>query len=287
MRTAYVANGNRRPRIVLGPCVRDDNVNVVFHEAAHAHLQHLKITGSVLENVRPVEALDDEFYKLMQNNLNYYLSVNNIEKDGKPLAQVMDATSDRKAWFAMRYNEEKMYSNSPLERFSNLYGTEAERAFRRVSGQLTERGARDVAMFLDSTMFFQGVEKPMTALGKPNAAVSVENGIRLTYSASEKGVAADELLKGIEQRFAGMDEALKKQLNIQKSVSGEVSITIPQSYDFRQKFAQFKATTQLPPPPPVISQELTEEPKKTPCEMTAEPNGEIKGEQQKNLQKIP
>ena len=75
VRTAYVANGNRRPRIVLGPCVRDDNVNVVFHEAAHAHLQHLKITGSVLENVRPVEALDDEFYKLMQNNLNYYISI--------------------------------------------------------------------------------------------------------------------------------------------------------------------------------------------------------------------
>ncbi|MBO5039317.1 MAG: hypothetical protein J6C85_07700, partial [Alphaproteobacteria bacterium] len=220
----------------------DGNVSVAFHEYAHIYKQARNPLQKELaeKGILAHPELGKNFHKLMEKNGEYYIS-------GKMIQSLIDDLRFKgfpRNKCRVIFNN---YHKQPSERYSNLYGAEAERSFRRVSGQLTERGAMDVSSFLGNTVIFQGLDKPPVMLGKPKEAASVEKGICLTYSASDKGVAAEDLLKGVEQRFAGMDEGLKKQLKIQKNMFGDVKITVPNDYSFRQGFLKFRST-----PPPLL-----------------------------------
>lgn len=281
--TAYAANGSEKPKIVLGKLMRDDNINVLFHEAAHAHLQHYKNLDG-MQDVMPTNWLDEDFHKLLQNNSDYYISGEMVEKDGRNIMEIMkDPLIDRKLQRSVFLNELTMYSNEPMERFSRLYGTEAERGFRHLTGQTSERNAMRVLQILNAAPM-SAVPPPVPVdlsdplapkmLAQPQrplrdmllSARHTEDGILLSFNAAD--VPSEEILKTVQNRFAWADDDLKKALNIHlktcdaPGAKGCVEVTIPRNYEFGVKLDKFLATP--PPPPPLPPLPLTAKEKVTP-----------------------
>lgn len=225
---------------------KDDIIRVAFHESAHAHLQ----TSSplqiqlLLDGVTARPELGHDFHELMGWNFQYYVSPERAQRGITGDLYNIFSHSEVKSISKKAFNG---YHKQPAERYSEIFGIEAERAFRKASGQKSERTVMLVANNLENTLLTNPVNGQVTKLGTPNEVFYRNDGthLRYTFYDSELNNVA---LQSIKQRFVNADEALKKQLNIQSDVFGNIDVCVPTTYTFKRDFLNFvQASSSLPP----------------------------------------
>ena len=221
--------------LLLNPTLlREDAVHIGFHESAHLHLQnsHLSQQNMMKEGIVSVEGFSDDFYKLMQKNGEYYISPERARKEiSDDLYNYFDVSEVRR----INIEAHNSYHKQPRERFSELYGIEAERMYRRATGNYSERNA----------LILNYVVSGLPMVGEPKSVMKTEDGINLYYKADN--VSSDDMLKTINDRFILADDDFKKMLNIEKTFDGSVKIEVPRGWDFRTKLNKFLATSPLLP----------------------------------------
>ena len=222
------SNYDGNPRIRLGAAWMDAMLGVMFHESAHAHLQNSSIYQQKMlkEGQLPLkkysQELDRDFYELMRYNTSFYLSWD------KGDVYVQSLLADKVNMTAKEVADKKTeafngYKKQPNERFSNVFGIEAEREFRREHNQYSERNAAWVRDYLE----------PL--LGTPVSSEYVDGGnIRMEYKSS-LGVNNSELIRRYNYLMDGADENLLKDMNMREQ-DGKVVITVPREYSFRKRF---------------------------------------------------
>lgn len=241
--------------IINSKRVADEGIHVSFHEAAHLHMQNGGIgqrEGMSKHGIRAVDMLDEDFYKLMEKNQDYYISPRTQDEINELYSalEVCDEKTARK----IRVRDYNRYHKQPIERYSEIYGIEAERAYRQTSGRLTERTAMKVADYIAGTEGMPPLsDGTITNIGRPEEVKYTEKGIELTYKSYD--TEPEKLEKAIKAKFARADEKILQDMNIKTSkLFGEVKLTIPNSYDFTSRYNKFAAT---PPPPPIINTAAT------------------------------
>ncbi|MBP5353357.1 MAG: hypothetical protein J6Y91_06330, partial [Alphaproteobacteria bacterium] len=145
---------SRYPLEIIQPTIYygfggDSFAELMFHESAHAYLQ----TGTAMQEkladrgIYPLAEMDRDFYRLMRYNYTFYLpsegvvkSLRNYFKRDNGLQKYDDAAMFMKG-----------YQRQPVEKYSYIYGMEAERAYRRDKKQLSERGALSMLQVLGVT----------------------------------------------------------------------------------------------------------------------------------------
>jgi len=141
----YTSNSKGTPQINIARIDKygDMRWGTMFHEAAHAHLQSKKSEfGEEIAKVKPVETFDDDFAQLLNNNNDFYFDSDMYIKVVKKykigtILYCMGKTSGKLA--KKMLSTIAPYRRQPVEYFAHFYGYIAERSFRRVSGQYTER----------------------------------------------------------------------------------------------------------------------------------------------------
>ncbi len=198
----------------------DNTINVSAHEAAHVHFQ----TGNPLQmellqkKILAHPELGDDFAALMMYNNKFYLDSRTIDD-----------------WFTYKSiapldewgKKFRGYSHQPVEKFSEIYGIEVERAYRHASGQISERTALKVCGYIGKT---------------PEAVQYTSKGIEITYRAGlDEDLSGKKLMKELKSKFGGSmaDELDVKLLD---KAGKDVKITIPQDSKFTQKFEKFLAS---------------------------------------------
>jgi hypothetical protein len=184
--------------------VRDEAVMTWFHEAAHAYLQVRSQQQRELwmDDKVALSELGNDFHELMLENNKYYL-------DSDLVANLQKETSVK------RQSGFSMYSRQPVEKYSELFGIMAERAYRRESGYYSERGVMKIAKELRRD------------LGAPQEArYDDDYCIVLRYGQTSKNAqnSTEDILK---YRFSRLDENSKRQLNLHAVEGDCVEITIP------------------------------------------------------------
>lgn len=238
-------------RITLNPKnAKDDIIHVAFHESAHSHLQ----TNSpaqiqlFLSGIMAKPELGKDFHELMAWNCYYYVSSERARR--KYTRNLYDIFSRDE----VRIIVKKMfngYHKQPMERYSEIFGIEAERAFRKASGHKSERAALLVASSLENISFTHPVNGQVTTLGMPTDVCYQADGTHLKYTFYDSQIN-NEALQSIKQRFANADDALKKQFNFQTDVFGNVDVCVPTTYTFKRDFLNFMQTP--PPVPPIVDE---------------------------------
>lgn len=221
-------NYDGKPRIRLGAAWMDAMLKVMFHESAHAHLQNSSTYQQKMleEGLLPLkkysQELDRDFYELMRYNMSFYLSWD------KGDVYVQSLLADKVNMTAKEVADKKKeafngYKKQPNERFSNVFGIEAERVFRREHNQYSERNAALVRNFLE----------PL--LGAPVSSKYVDGNIQIEYKSLLKGIDSKELIRRYNYLMDGADEGLLKEMNM-REFDGKVVITVPRKHSFREPF---------------------------------------------------
>ena len=242
-------------KIALNPNnAKDEIIHTAFHESAHAHLQAgtqkqiMKLLNGEVAN----PALGTDFHTVMGWNGFYYITPERAQRHLDGLSQIF-SYNEMRAINKRLYNS---YHKQPKERYSEIYGIEAERSFRKASGQKSERAAMRVAQSLEGMPVFGTSGGNVATIGKPTELSYKSDGIHLNYEPSEN-ISTDELLKNIEQRFAAADDNLKKQLNIHRNVFGQVDVRVPTTYTFKRNLENFLGTP--PPLPPLTNENIVQD----------------------------
>ncbi|MBO5284601.1 MAG: hypothetical protein J6B00_01855 [Alphaproteobacteria bacterium] len=244
--SGYTCNGKAgEVKIGLNPKeTADHSIRTVFHESAHAYLQgeNPQQALAASRGIIAYPELGENFQELMRRNSQYYLSSSMAKKNAS--REFNRNQSSR--WTTIYDREFNGYHKQPVERYSNLYGVEAERAFRRASGQVSERTADQVADFIEGKklkgrrLYFRD-----NGIGRPQDVRYTSEGIELVYRSD--GNSAVEALGGqIKKQFAGADESLLKDLNISGDLkTGEVKVKVPTTWEFSKKWNKYMASTSL------------------------------------------
>ncbi len=200
---------------------RQDALMVMFHESAHAHLQNATPWQQNLfssDGIKPLEGLSDDFCRLMQFNNDFYIDPTEFPSFKKN-QELLDNAFNHHLPHAeiSRLSREQdilidYYRRQPIEKFSNLYGAEAERSFRQISGQFSERAALNISNQLTYV------------LGKPSNVSHTENGVLLSYKPNSN---ERHLKQKIEQCFHGLDKDILDKINLQQARDGTISFIVP------------------------------------------------------------
>lgn len=250
--------------------LRDGVIYAAAHESAHINLQTQSPMHKQLfnEGIIAHPEMGEDFQKLMKKNGEYYLHPDDI----KMAANHIHLTR----------TEFNGYRKEPMERYSNLYGFEFERAYRRTSGYASERNAMKVADYLGLPQVLPPAPPPMTEMatianqntvdmpplpnqnakvqiGRPSSCQTTPSGIELTYK-TNGNFSIDELESAIRKRLTKGDKSITDLLDIKSNKTfGEVSITVPNGYNFSSKFDEFARTPPPPPLPPIINKTVISE----------------------------
>lgn len=218
------------PTIILGLAHRDSMLEIMFHEAAHAHLQNSSIYQQVMlaRNNLPIEKyaeeLNKDFYNLMNYNECFYLSP--TTKDTFATSLILKNNSITSEELNDKLKKlQNGYKKQPNERYSYIFGIEAEREFRRQNKQNSERSALYMKKYL----------QPL--LGDPVASKYVNGNIQIEYKSSTPMLGNKELIRRFNYLMEGADTELLKALNIHEE-GKNVVLTIPTEYSFREKIVK-------------------------------------------------
>jgi len=191
--------------------IADESIHVSFHETAHLHMQN-KFSWQRTHISPAIDNLGSDFHKLMEKNMDYYITFHqNVEysPQRKPVAE--------------RY---KRYHKQPVERFSEIYGIEAERVFRSKTGQYSERNAIKVNDIL----------REKTYLGHPQKAFVDENGfVNLIYKPD-----AENLEEIFTKQLSEVDENIIKKINLIRNANGTVGLRVPKDISFTNALNTYK-----------------------------------------------
>lgn len=209
------ANIDGTSKLVLNSkLVEDRSIQTSFHEAAHLHMQNKGIGQRAFLsnfNLAAINDLGSDFQKLMGKNIDYYVS-SRSQKEYNKLYQGFLNIFDKEDARKLIKKDINRYHKQPVERFSEIYGIEAERAFRSQTGQYSERNAMKVSDIL----------KEKTYLGKPQKALLDENGnINLIYKPD-----AEDIEEIFTKQLSEVDENIVKNINIVQNSDGTVSVYV-------------------------------------------------------------
>lgn len=200
---------------------RQDALTVMFHESAHAHLQNATPWQQNLfssDGIKPIEGLSDDFCQLMQFNKDFYIHPTDLPSFGKNQELISNAfqhhlpQAEVSRLLQEQHTLTDYYQKQPIEKFSNIYGAEAERSFRKTSGQFSERVALNISNQLTDV------------LGKPSSVSHVEDGVLLSYKPNSN---EHHLKQKIEQCFHGLDKDILDKINLQQASDGTISFIVP------------------------------------------------------------
>ena len=198
----------------------DNTINVSAHEAAHVHFQ----TGNPLQmellqkKILAHPELGEDFAALMMYNNKFYLDSRTIDD-----------------WFTYKSiapldewgKKFRGYSHQPVEKFSQIYGLEVERAYRHAGNQISERTALKVCGYIGKT---------------PEAVQYTSKGIEITYRAGlDEELSGKKLMKELKSKL-GRPMADELDVQLLDKAGKDVKITIPQDSKFTQKFEKFLAS---------------------------------------------
>lgn len=198
----------------------DNTIHVSAHEAAHVHFQ----TGNPLQiellqkKILAHPKLGEDFAALMMYNNKFYLDSKTIDN-----------------WFTDHYIgsrdswviQFRGYSHQPVEKFSEIYGIEVERAYRQASNQISERVALKVNDYLGRT---------------PQSVKYTPKGVEITYRAGlDENLSGKKLMKELKSKL-GRPMADELDVQLLDKAGKDVKITIPQDSKFTQKFEKFLAS---------------------------------------------
>ena len=204
----------------------ENTVLNVFHESAHLHLQNIHSRQRELLNdgVKAVGDFDDDFYKLMQKNAQYYITPKRAYKDMSP--DLYDLFSPQ----VVRHIGDRMfnsYHKQPVEKFSQLYGVEAERTYRKITKNYSERNA----------VKFNNMIRCIPEIGEVEKIVKMPKGVNLYYKSDN--ISGEELEKIVKERLGNVDKNFAEMLNIEKMADGSVKFEVPSGWDFKKKLDKF------------------------------------------------
>ena len=226
--------------------VREDAIHIGFHEGAHLHMQasHVRQAQLLTEGIKAVEGFDDDFYKLMQMNSLYYVSQQRAIRDLNPdLANYLTPNQ----MYSLSLRHHNSYHKQPKEKFSELYGIEAERTYRRITKNYSERNA----------FLLNDVIKGLPMVGEPEYILKTEKGINLYYKS--ENLSPEMMEKTIKDRLANADDDFVEALNIEKTFDGCVKLEASSDWEFGKKLKKFmKTPAPLPPMPSLSNEELKE-----------------------------
>ena len=216
--------------IYLGLARSDSMMDVMFHESAHAHLQNSSMYQQVMlaRNKLPMEKYADElnkdFYKLMSFSDSFYLSPHVKDTYANLLIHQNNALTSEELGNKLK-ELRKGYKKQPNERYSIIFGIEAEREFRRQNKQNSERTAVYVKRYLQPLM------------GDPVASKYINGNIQIEYKSSILMHGNQELIRRFNYLMEGADTELLKALNIHEE-GKNIVLTIPKEYSFREKIIE-------------------------------------------------
>lgn len=193
-------NKKNRTRISHGDG-EDFFVEIMMHECAHAYLQ---ISGENQKELwkqgkKPLNNMDDDFAKLLQYNARFNL---NLDWDKIP-EEYYKFMNDG-------------YRKQPMEKFSYVYGVEAERAYRRSSEKYSERTATVVAVLLNEFC------------GWPTTAEETKDATVLKY---KNKIPPEELMNRVSYIFAPIKNSnIEKAFNVHINNENEMEMKIPNIY---------------------------------------------------------
>lgn len=206
--TFFPKNKNRKTQISYG-YGEDFYIDMMMHECVHAYLQAGSERQKELlkQGKKPLKCLDDDFYKLLQYNSVFSLNFLDMSK----------IPEEYQAIFNVGYRKQ------PLEKFSYVYGIEAERAYRLNSGKNSERAAAMVAVLLSDFC------------GWPSAAEESDNAVVLKY---KNKTPAEELLKRVHFIFDPIKKSnVEQAFNIHINKENELEMKIPHNYQIKDILA--------------------------------------------------
>ena len=243
----YEANNHRKLKL-NSKKMADEGMHISFHEAAHLHMQNgAAIQKQLLsQNVMANAELGKDFYKLMQKNSDYYITPERAQRHvNSDLYNYFNDTQVRR----ISRDAYCGYHKQPMEKYSEIYGIEAERAFRKETKQLTERTAMRVADRISGGPVdmpsLPGMDKSIYA-GRPAEVRHTGSGVELVYKSYD--TEPEKLANKIKTSLKNMDEQLINDLNIRVNKTfGEVKLTVPNSYDFTSRYKKFETTPPIPP----------------------------------------
>ena len=203
-------------KINLSDDATEDNfLNTAVHESVHAHFQ-LSITNQQFERengILPEKKLSKEFYDLLAHNQDYYLS------------NFAGGTNDENK----KRSEEAKYSymRQPIEKMASLIGGTAERTFRQMTRQYSERVARDLTDLVDDV-------QPEYAFYSQNRKMVV-----LVYNQQTLGVAGrtEDMFKN--KYFATIDEKGLEKIKV-ACCHNYMYVAAPIDYDLRVRLQKAK-----------------------------------------------
>lgn len=213
--------------LVLNPDALGENTILnVFHESAHLHLQniHSKQQNWLNEGVKAVGDFDDDFYKLMQRNLQYYIDPQRMARDIPP--ELNDMFSPKMVHH-IKLRTFNSYHKQPMEKFSQLYGVEAERVYRNITKNYSERNA----------VKFNNMIRCISEIGEPKKVAKTQQGVNLYYKSDN--ISGEELEKIVKERLGNVDKNFAEMLNIEKMADGSVKFEVPSGWDFKKKLDKF------------------------------------------------
>ena len=245
---AKYGSGNDRILAINSNFVRDNGVHVAFHEAAHIHMQNGSyfLENMFKEGVVAIPELGEDFYKLLQKNKDYYILPERASRgiDGSLYAMFSENEVKR-----ININAFNSYHKQPMEKFSEIYGIEAERSFRRKTGMTSERNALKLSDQLSWVLVSE--DEKQVVLGRPCDVMRGSNGINLYYKVD--GISPDIVEKSLLHRLDGLDEETLKKMNICKTYNGSISVTVPSKWEDVKNFEKFFSKSMALPPLPSVN----------------------------------
>jgi hypothetical protein len=186
-------DGDKQSIFINSEETDDEAVTVWFHEATHAYFQ-VESTYQKQEwkaDRVAIPELGSDFHELMLKNGRYYIGADLVD-------------------------DYEMYSKQPVEKYAQLFGTVAERAYRQESGYLSERGAMKIANELKED------------LGQPKEAWYEEDSDRIVLRYGQTGERTALQIRDIlHHRFSKLDKESRAQLDLHLAPGPSIQISVP------------------------------------------------------------
>lgn len=232
--------------------IPDRNISLAFHEFAHIYKQGQNPLQKELadKGFLAHPELGRNFQKLMEKNHEYYLTPERAQAVMNEVDYSLFSASEWRSISRRAYNG---YHKQPMERYSNMYGVMAERAFRAASGQTSEQNAMRVADIIggprgmpDLPDFINGF-----IIKRPAKAMYTPEGIKLRYE-PPNGYGVGDVEEKIKRRFLGADEKMMQKLKFSKDeIFGYFDVVVPGDYSFSLQLNKFERNSMKVSLPPV------------------------------------
>jgi len=181
-------------------------VEMLMHECVHAYLQVKSAHQEELwkQGKKPAVGLDDDFYKLLNYNSLFDLDSLNWNRIPQEYHEILNAG----------------YRKQPFEKYSYVYGVEAERAYRANSGKYSERNAVPMSVLLSEFC------------GWPSKIEQKNKMVVLKYKNPK--ISPEEMLKRANYVFKPVKPEIVKGFNIHINESNEVVVNVPDMYKCKE-----------------------------------------------------